>query len=175
MKEEIRFMFALLGFVTSISVITGLALMSDKSFKLRQQLFEKFDEAYKPDADTSEFETAELIAYVIKQSMTYDYNCKSAWQHNLKNKIQFGLPTYENFLTNKPGICTDYCEIYAAVLQHYGLNANYVDRIKTSTGAEHAYVDIIIDQITYRVDITSYCTAYKHEASTDFFDYWRVI
>ena len=175
MKEELRFMFALLGFVTSISVITGLALMSDKSFKLRQQLFEKFDEAYKPDANTSEFETAELIAYVIKQSMTYDYSCKSAWQHNLKNKIQFGRPTYENFFNHRPGICTDYCKIYAAVLQHYGLNANYVDRVKTSNGTLHAYVDITIDRVTYRVDITSYCNADKHEASTNFFDYWRTV
>lgn len=125
--------------------------------------------------DYDELAIAEILAEDVKKHISYDYALTKPWTHNLKIKVSFGSTSYKTYEENGYGICTDFCQVYACLLQGAGINAEYVDRIKVSETAEHAYVDIHLQEHTYRIDITSYCTAEHNNATTNFTAYVKEV
>lgn len=144
---------------------------SDNKINQRRQLQEHGYEIRDSIDQASDLQVAELLAEDVKQHIHYNYSITDPGTYNLKKKILFDDSAYKIYFNNSSGICTDFCEIYSLLLQGAGLNAKYIDRIKTPAGTEHAYVDISIDDKQYRVDITSYCTAALHNADTSFKTY----
>lgn len=131
-----------------------------------EAIAEQFD-----SIDNNEIDIAERIAVDIKQHMSYDYSVTKPWLHNLDARLLHTARPYASYLTGGKGICTDFALVYTAMLHGAGLHAEYIDRVKVNNNSEHAYVLLYVKTHTYRIDITSFCTAELHEASTSFYSY----
>ena len=126
---------------------------------------------------SSQFRTAELLAEDIKQHLRYDYDIKQSrvWQHNLYSSIINKTSSYILYMTDGAGICTDFTRVYTTMLKAALIDAYQLDRVKLKNGSEHSYVIATLDGTTYRIDITSYCTAAAHDADTSFSTYVKEV
>ena len=120
---------------------------------------------------------AEVIAEDIKQQLHYDYSIKQnrVWQHNFYSSFINPTNSYILFNTKGAGICTDFTRVYATMLNAVFIDAYQLDRVKLKNGSEHSYVIATLDGITYRIDITSYCTAAAHNADSSFSAYVKEV
>lgn len=116
--------------------------------------------------ETDPISKAEILAGDIKYHMSYDYEVTQPYKHNMFTST--GVACYRYY--HGKGICTDFCLVYTEMLTAVGVNAEYVDRIPVGD-AEHAYVDIKTEYGTFRIDVTSYCTAEEHDAKLGFLNY----
>ena len=125
----------------------------------------------------SQFRTAELLAEDIKQHLHYDYDIKQSrvWHHNLYSSIINKTSSYILYMTDGAGICTDFTRVYATMLNAVLIDAYKLDRVKLKNGSEHSYVIATLDGITYRIDITSYCTAAAHNVDASFSTYVKEV
>ena len=166
-------------FIIIESIIAGQAL--NAKHKLHENIIScvehKAESILASQFTASQFRTAELLAEDIKQHLHYDYDIKKSnvWQHNLYSSIINKTSSYTLYMTDGAGICTDFTRVYTTMMNAVLIDAYQLDRVKLKNGSEHSYVIATLDGITYRIDITSYCTAEAHNADTSFNKYVKEV